>query len=389
MHFLNNEFKMVAKTIFGLEEVLAAELLRLGAKSIEIHNRAVSFVGDIGFLYKSNLCLRTAMKILVPFETFSIESAEDLYSSIKKIKWENFFTENESFAINSVVSSDIFNHSNFPTLKAKDAIVDRFREMGGTRPNVDTENPDLRINIHITGQEVIVSLDSSGDSLHKRGYRDKTNLAPINEVLAAGLVLLSGWEYHQPLIDGMCGSGTILIEAALHANNIPPGYYRSSYAFQKWKNYDESLWNLIYDSTLSKIKDREVAIYGCEISRNVQRKAVENIHLAKVEDVIEIKTISFQEFDPPQRRGVVIMNPPYGERMDKEEDIMALYKSIGDTLKLKYEGYDAWVISSNINALKHIGLRPSRKITVFNGPLECKFMKFEMYRGTKKIHKLV
>jgi putative N6-adenine-specific DNA methylase len=241
------------------------------------------------------------------------------------------------------------------------------------------------------GDNCTVAFDSSGESLHKRGYRDKTNLAPLNEVLAAGMILLTGWDKRTTFIDPMCGSGTILIEAAMIANNIPPGYYRDEYGFENWKKFmafDDELFNMIFDSAINKITNHEQKIIGCEISRNVSKKAKENIKHAKVDDVVTIQTGPMQEMEVPAGRGVVLMNPPYGERMVKD-NIEELYKSIGDTFKKNFQGYDCWVISSNIEAFKHVGLRPSRKITLFNGQLECKFMKYEMYQGTKKIHKLI
>lgn len=381
------DFKMVAKTIFGLEEILAAELQKLGAKDVEAHNRAVSFKGDKGFMYKANLSLRTALRILKPIKTFEVKNEQSLYDEIQKIAWDEYITFKDTIAIDTVLTTDLFSHSQFISQKAKDAIADQFRTKYDARPSVDLDHPTLRINLHIFGITCTVSLDSSGESLHKRGYRDKTNLAPMNEVLAAGLVLLSGWDKRSHFIDPMCGSGTILIEAALFANNIPPGYFRKEFGFERWKDFDKELWDLIFDSAVSKITDYDQKLLGGEISKNVAKIAKENVKLAKVDDVVTITPSSFEEFDPPPGRGTVIMNPPYGERMDKD-DLETLYKSIGDTLKKKYKGYTAWIISSNMEAFKFIGLRPTRKITVFNGPLECKFMRFEMYEGTKKIHKI-
>lgn len=382
------DFKMVAKTVFGLEEILYDELQKLGAKDLEKHNRAISFTGDQGFMYKANLSLRTALRILKPIKTFAVLNEAQLYDEIKKINWDEYLTSKDTLAIDCVLSSDRFSHSQFLSQKAKDAIVDQFREKYGERPSVDLDLPTLRINLHISGDNCTVSLDSSGESLHKRGYRDKTNLAPINEVLAAGLVLLSGWDKRSPFVDPMCGSATILIEAALIACNIPPGYFKEEFGFQRWKDYDEELWDLIYKTTMKKIEDSPVELVGVEISRNVAKKAKENIKLAKVDHLITIHNTAFQDFDPPAGPGVLVMNPPYGERMNLEEDINALYKSIGDTLKKKYKGYRAWVISSNLEAFKNVGLKPSRKIPVFNGQLECRYMCYNMYEGTKKIHKL-
>ena len=382
---------MIAKTIFGLEEILSTELQRLGAKDVEIHNRAVSFTGDKGFMYKANLCLRTALRILVPIESFKVRDEKSLYESIQSINWENYMDVTDTLAIDTVLSSELFTHSQYLSQKAKDAIVDQFRAKHGERPSVDLDKPTLRIHLHVVGDNCTVAFDSSGESLHKRGYRDKTNLAPLNEVLAAGMILLTGWDKRTTFIDPMCGSGTILIEAAMIANNIPPGYYRDEYGFENWRKFmafDEELFNMIFDSAINKITNHEQKIIGCEISRNVSKKAKENIKHAKVDDVVTIQTGPMQEMEVPPGRGVVLMNPPYGERMVKD-NIEELYKSIGDTFKKNFQGYDCWVISSNIEAFKHVGLRPSRKITLFNGQLECKFMKYEMYQGTKKIHKLV
>ncbi len=384
------DFKMIAKTIFGLEEVLSTELQRLGARNVEVLNRAVSFTGDKGFMYKANLCLRTALRILVPIETFKVSDEKSLYEGIQSINWENYLDVTDTLAIDTVLSSDLFTHSQYLSQKAKDAIVDQFRAKHGERPSVDLDNPTLRIHLHVFADTCTVAFDSSGESLHKRGYRDKTNLAPLNEVLAAGMILLSGWDKRSTFIDPMCGSGTLLIEAAMIANNIPPGYYREEYGFEKWKKFmafDQELFNMIFDSAINKITNHEQKIIGCDISRNVAKKAKENVKLAKVDDIVTIQTCAMQDMEVPAGRGVVVMNPPYGERMVKD-NIEELYKSIGDTFKKNFSGFDCWVISSNMEAFKHVGLRPSRKIALFNGPLECRFMKYEMYQGTKKTHKL-
>lgn len=378
------DFRMVAKTIFGLEDTLAEELLRLGAKQIEKHKGAVSFVGDKGFMYKANFNLRTALRILKPIRNFEVKSEQQLYNEIQKINWSQYLEATDTLALDCVLSSDRFTNSHFLSLKAKDAIVDQFREKFGERPSVELKNPTLRIHLHVHKDTCSVALDTSGESLHKRGYRDKTNLAPINEVLAAGLVLMSGWDKTSPLIDPMCGSATILIEAALIAHNIPPGYYRKIYGFQQWKDYDPALWDIIYNSSIKKINDHPVQITGVDISSNVARIARENVKLAQLEEIITIENSSFQEFQPAAGAGLLIMNPPYGERLFEKEDTNTLYQTIGDTLKEKYKGYTAWIISSNREALKKVGLHPTKKITVFNGQLECRFMRFEMYAGTKR-----
>jgi putative N6-adenine-specific DNA methylase len=373
-----------------LEEVLSQESQRLGARNIELHNRAVSFTGDLGFLYKANLSLRTALRVLVPFKTFKVTDEKSLYTAIQSINWENYMNVTDTLAIDTVVHSERFTHSQYLSQKTKDAIVDQFRDKTGERPSVDLDKPTLRIHLHVVDDVATLAFDSSGESLHKRGYRDKTNLAPINEVLAAGLVLLTGWDKRTNFIDPMCGSGTILIEAALIANNIPPGYYREEFGFQRWEKFmpfDEALWDTIFDAAINKITDHKQQILGGELSANVAKKAKENCKLAKVEDVVSIRTCDMKDFEVPPGKGVVVINPPYGERMVKD-NIEELYKMMGDTFKQKFAGYDCWILSSNMEAFKHVGLRPTRKITLFNGQLECKFMKYEVYEGTKKIHKL-
>lgn len=381
-----SELTLIAKTITGLEPVLAEELLKIGGRDIVQLHRAVKFTGDKGTIYKANLNLHTALRILVPVHQFTVKDEQDLYKKIFNMAWEDYMSEDASLAIDTVLSTKLFNHSQYISQKTKDAIADRFRERTGKRPDVDLKNPVLRINIHIHEETCDVSLDSSGESLHKRGYREKTNLAPMNEVLAAGLVKLTGWDGKTPLIDPMCGSGTILVEAALIAARIPPGYYRESFGFMKWKHflpYDENLWQTIYDASVSKIETAQITILGGDLSHNVIRKAKENIKSAGVEDMVTVNTGDLTSFEPPSVRGIVIVNPPYGERMDRD-DLATLYQSIGDTFKKKFSGYDCWLITSNKEALKHVGLKTSRRIPVFNGPLECRFVKYEMYSGSRK-----
>jgi putative N6-adenine-specific DNA methylase len=390
MNETTDDLRLVAKTIFGLEETLANELKKLGARDVETHNRAVSFMGDKGMIYKSNLCLRTALRILVPIAQFEVSDETSLYNEIKNIDWEQYMDVDDTLAIDCVLNTPLFNHSQYISQKTKDAIADWFRERHNKRPSVDLEKPVLRINLHIHNSTCNLSLDSSGESLHKRGYREKTNLAPINEVLAAGLVLLTGWNKNSNFIDPMCGSGTILIEAALIAANIPPGYYREDFGFMRWQRFmafDEELWKTIYDAAIGRIVTDTPKLCGGEISHHVARKAKENIKRAKVEDMVHIRECDMKDFEAPEGGGVVVINPPYGERMSKD-NIAELYKGMGDTFKKRFTGYDCWIISANMEALKQIGLRPSRKIAVYNGQLECRFMKYEMYSGTKKIHKL-
>lgn len=378
-------FRMTAQTMYGLEDLLVAELEALGAVDVEKHNRAVVFQGDEACMYRANLCLRTALRILVPIKSFQVEHEEDLYYGIKRIRWEMFMDVDDTLSVHCTLHSELFNHSQFLALKAKDAIVDRFREHYGRRPNVELEDPTLRIHLHVHGDTCLVSLDSSGGSLHKRGYRDHTNLAPINEVLAAGLVMLSGWDPGTSFVDPMCGSGTILIEAAMLAGNIPPGIHRQQFGFQHWKDYDPQIWNMVREEAVEAIdRSERPLLIGGEISPHVARKAESNIASAGLKKRIRIVNTAFQELPAPAENGTLILNPPYGERMDKDEDIDGVYKMIGDTLKKNWAGWTAWMITSNLEAAKQVRLTPKPRIKVFNGSLDCRFMRYELYSGTRR-----
>jgi len=378
---------MLAKTMFGFEELLANELLTLGARDIKVGVRNVSFVGDMGFMYKANLALRTTVRILKPIRSFKVLSENDLYRQLQNIKWDDFLNVNGTFAVDAVANSDNFTHSHYLALKSKDAIADYFRSKFGRRPNVDIKHPDLQVNIHIQKDYCTVSLDSSGDSLHKRGYRSATNIAPINEVLAAGLVLLSGYDGTQNFMDPMCGSGTILIEAAMIANNIPANINRKEFGFEKWNDFDETLFNKIRNSLLNKIKDSHAVIIGYDKAPSAIRKANDNIKNAHLEDFIKVKQVDFFHSEKEiEGKTILIFNPPYGERL--EIDVPFFYKKIGDTLKGGYTNTNAWLITSDFtNGLKNVGLRTSKKIKLFNGKLECRFVKYEMYEGSRKVKK--
>ncbi len=374
---------MIAKTLYGFESILAKELLDLGAMEIKEGNRMVSFVGDKGFMYKANLCLRTAIKILKPYESFKANSEQELYDNIKRLPWEKFLDVKGSLAIDSAVHSDIFTHSQYVALKTKDAIVDRFREKFGERPDVDLDFPDLRINIHIENNFCNVSLDSSGDSLHKRGYRSATNIAPINEVLAAGMLLMSGWDGQCDFLDPMCGSGTIPIEAAMIACNIPPNLNRKEFAFEKWSDWDEDLYEKIEESALKKVRDFHFKIKAYDKAPSAVMKAKDNVKNANLSDFIEIQQKSFFESEKENEGYLhMLFNPPYGERL--EIDIEEFYGKIGDTLKQNYPGTHAWFIATNFDAIKSVGLRASRKIKLYNGPLEGRLLKYVLYEGSKK-----
>ena len=375
---------MVAKTFFGFEEILATELRNLGAQKVVIANRMVSFYGDTGFMYKANLCLRTALKILKPITSKRIRNEKELYNFIQSIKWDEFMNSDDTFAIYSTVNSTIFNHSQFISLKSKDAIVDKFRNETGKRPSVDTEYPDLTIDIHIQQDMCTISLDSSGGSLHHRGYRSATNIAPINEVLAAGLLLLSGWDGQCDFLDPMCGSGTLLIEATMIACNIPANINRKEFAFEKWLDWDLDLFEKIEEACLKKTRDFHHSIVGFDKAPSVIRKAKDNIENANLSDFIKVKEGDFFESEKEGENHLhMVFNPPYGERLELL-DIEKFYGQIGDTLKKNYPGTNAWFITSNLEGVKYVGLRPSRKIKVFNGKLESRLLKYVMYEGSKK-----
>ncbi len=380
------KFEIVVKTLFGFEEILAAELREIGASDIEILTRAVKFKGNNELLYKSNLLLRTAIKVLKPIASFNANNEEQLYQKVRGIDWSEYMTVDDTLAIDGITFSDVFTHSQYIALKTKDAIVDQFRDKFGVRPNVDIENPNLRINVHIADTTVSISLDSSGKSLGKRGYKTEQNAAPLSEVMAAGIIMLSGWDKSRPFIDPMCGSGTIPIEAALIARNIPAGNFRH-FTFENWKDFDASLWEEIKREANAKIVPYNSKIMGFDIDSKTVRIARDNAKRAGVDDIVEVEHMDFFETSPGLDNAHLVMNPPYGERLEEKEDMIDLYKAIGDHFKQHYNGCDAWVLSGNLDAIKFIGLRPSRKIWLYNGPIECKLHKFEMYRGSKKASK--
>jgi putative N6-adenine-specific DNA methylase len=375
----------IAKTIAGLETVLADELTALGAANIQILTRAVSFEGDQRMLYKANYCLRTAQRILVPIFSFQMADEDDLYAQVNAYAWENHLSLLKTLAVDAVVNGSELTHSHYVALLTKDAIVDRFRTISnGRRPSVDTENPHVRINIHINGSVCDVSIDSSGVSLHKRGYRASNAEAPLSEVLAAGLILLTGWKRDCHFIDPMCGSGTLLIEAAMIANNFPAGMYRKEFGFMHWPDFDAALWDEVTTEALSEQTEFEYQIIGSDISPKNLASARANVKSARLHKDIRLFVSPFAALQPPDKKpGLLVINPPYGERI-RLNDIIGLYRSIGDTLKREFAGYQAWVISSDQKALSFIGLRPSAKLPVFNGQLECRYVHFDLYQGSKR-----
>jgi putative N6-adenine-specific DNA methylase len=380
---MEDNYKMVAKTLFGFEELLEKELVQLGAMHVKKGVRNVSFEGDKGFMYKANLGLRTAIKILKPIKTFKVLNEQDLYDQVYKMSWDKYMKCSGTLAVGATLNSQVFTHSHYVSLKTKDAIVDKFRDTDGERPNIDLRFPDLKINVHIDRQVCTISLDSSGESLHKRGYKTATNIAPINEVLAAGLVMLSGWDGQSDFMDPMCGSGTILAEAAMIACNIPPNLMRKEFAFERWSDWDVELFEKIEASLLSKTRDFHHKMIGYDKSPSAVAKAKDNIKNAHLDEFI---TIKHEDFFKTQKGGEnklhMVFNPPYGERLDI--DMEEFYKYIGDTLKQGYPGTDSWFITSNLEALKHVGLRPSRKIHLVNAKLEARLVKYVMYEGSKK-----
>ncbi len=389
------KFKMVAKTMVNLEEVLADELRALGAENVTVGARAVEFEGDMRLLYRANYCCRTALAILKPFAEFDANDDQELYDQVYKIRWEKILDVDGTFMIDSTTSGEVFTHSYYAALKTKDAIVDRFRRNFGKRPNIDTEQPDYKFNLHIRDNHVTLLMNASGDSLHKRGYRQGVGVAPINEVLAAGLLKLAGWDQAVKqsndqaitnFYDPMCGSGTMLIEAAMMANNIPAQYYRNRFGFMRWKEFNLGEWKSVKNEEDRKIGafDFEGEIWGNDIDEQVIAQCEKNLEYTKLHKDVILHIGDFADQEPPEGQTLIVTNPPYGERI-KVEDLNAMYEKLGDTFKQKYGAdCDVWLITSDFEAMKHIGLHPSKKIPVQNGSLDCRFLHFELYDGSKK-----
>ena len=381
----NNKFKLIAKTFQGVEEELATEISQLGGEEITIGKRMVSFVGDKELMYRANFFCRTALRILKPIYTFEANDTDELYSKIKEYDWSSIMTSKSTFTIDSVVNSDEFRNSRFVTYRVKDAIVDYFTDRGKDRPSVRLTNPDLYINIHISHNECTISLDSSGESLHKRGYRVAQTEAPINEVLAAAMLLKAGWDGSSDFVDPMCGSGTILIEAAMIATNTAPGLYRQGYAFEKWNDFDADLLQEIYNDDSAE-REFTNKIFGADINPQVIEVARQNIKGAGMERYITLETRSIQRWEEAPQNCLVVTNPPYGERL-KPRDLEEIYASLGEKLKHIFTGCSAWIISSSREGFDKIGLKPSQKIKMMNGSLECEFREYQIFGGTYSQHK--
>jgi putative N6-adenine-specific DNA methylase len=374
--------ELIAKTLFGLEDLLAKELIELGANDLAIGNRMVSFTGDQALMYKTNYHCRTALRILRPILAFSAKDPDEVYEKIKAVDWDQYLPEKKTFAIDAVVYSEAFNHSKFVSYRVKDAIVDWFTERGKPRPSVRLNNPDIQFHLHISHTDCTLALDSSGESLHKRGYRAEETEAPINEVLAAGMILKTGWAGECPLVDPMCGSGTLLIEAALIAMNIAPGVFRSSYAFEKWDDFDADLFEDI-SSDDSKERSFPFKLYGSDVSPRAIQIAAKNVRNAGLSKYIELKVLPIQEISDVPEKGIMITNPPYGERLNPR-DLMQLYSIIGERMKHVFTGYEAWVISASEEGFENIGLRPDACYKLFNGALECEYRKYTLFEGKQK-----
>lgn len=382
---VNDKFEMVAKTFAGLEYVLAEELRGLGAENVEPGKRMVSFYGNLETLYRANLCCRTALRILKPFYSFKAKDPEELYEKTKDFDWSSLLSLDKTFAIDTTAYSEELTHSRYITYRVKDAIVDWFKDRYGAdkRPGVRLQDADVLINVHVSGTDVTLSLDSSGESLHKRGYRVAQTEAPINEVLAAGIILLSGWRGETPFVDPMCGSGTFLVEAALIAANINPGIYRRSFAFENWKDFDSELYDRLYSDDSAE-REITVPIIGADISPRAIAIAEQNLKSAGVARHVELKVMPISKWEEvPQPAGVVVTNPPYGERISAP-DMDALYETIGTKLKRVFTGWHAWIIGYRDEYFRKISLAPSQRIPLYNGALECELREYVIFEGDRK-----
>jgi putative N6-adenine-specific DNA methylase len=384
---ISQNHTFIAKTPFGLEDTLAQEIRELGAKDIEILTRAVKFKGNLELLYKANIHLRTALRIIIPIEKFNAGSYDELYENAKKIHWDKYLTPKHSFFIDNNISSKLFTNGHYAALKLKDAIADFFREKYQVRPSIDKESADYRFNLHIYNKQCTISLDSSGESLHKRGYKIKNTQAPLNEVLAAGMILLSGWDKSSPFVDPMCGSGTLPIEAALIAHGIPPGIYREEFGFMRWSNYNDALFEKVIEPYEDLKPSKKIQIKGSDISESAVEVSKNNAENAGLKEVIDFEIKAIENFKPPQnQKGTAIINPPYDVKL-KHTHIEDFYKNIGDLLKNNFSGMDVWIFSGNKSAIKKIGLHANKKITLYNGALECKFHYYPIYKGSLKSKK--
>lgn len=378
---MSETFEMVAKTFQGLEGVLSDELVALGAQDVQQGRRMVAFKGDKELMYRANFCLRTALRVLKPFYKFKSTDADDLYEQVKQYHWEDILSENSTFSIDCTVNSESFKHSRFVTYRVKDGIADYFMERSGKRPSIRLTGPDYHFNVHINGNDVTISLDSSGEPLYKRGWRVAQTDAPINEVLAAGIIKLSGWDGESNFVDPMCGSGTFLIEAALIAANINPGVYRQEYAFQKWPDYDADLFEAIYNDDSGE-REFTHKIYGYDILGKAVAATNANVKNAGLTQYIEVERKPIEEQESAPEKGVLISNPPYGERLTSDE-LPQLYATLGNKLKKVYVGYDCWlIVGSNKELIDNLGLKASLHYPLLNGDIECELREYVIFDGS-------
>jgi putative N6-adenine-specific DNA methylase len=382
---LQNE-EILVRTYAGLEPILTEEIRKLGGIDPEPLVRGVVCKGDLGFVYKLNLACRTGLRVLTPIGRFTFENNDTFYQGVFDLPWHEHFDVDKTMIIDSLLFSDMFNNSMFVSQLTKDAIADRFRKEVGKRPFIDSRTPDVYVSVYIRNRDVTIYLDSSGESLHRRGYRESQIKAPLSEVMAAGIILMSGWTHHFPLYDPMCGSGTFSTEAALIADQIPPGIFRKGFAFEHWKNFDQELFDTILQGLTSRIQQTKPQIFASDKSRTAIMIAKENAEKAGLEDVISFQPIAFERLPAPERKSFIFMNPPYGERLEVS-NLDELYARIGTTLKHTFAGSEAWVFSSGVETFHQIGLKPSKKYKLYNGSLECLLMRFEMYDGSKKAAK--
>lgn len=366
----------------GLEPILAKELIQLGANNVQTGRRMVSFTGDKRLMYRANFHLRTAIRILKPIKHFKAKSADDVYNRVREIDWTQYLGLDKTFAVDSVVFSEEFKHSKFVAYKVKDAIVDQFRENTGKRPNISVSNPDIRLNMHIAEDDCTLSLDSSGESLHRRGYRQESVEAPLNEVLAAAIIMMTGWKGDCDFIDPMCGSGTLLVEAALIAQNMAPGLFRKEFAFEKWPDFDKELFDEIYNDDSAE-REFKHHIYGYDIDIKAVNTARLNVKAAGLSNIVTVEEADFKDFVQPKEKSIIVMNPPYGERISTP-DLLGTYRTIGERLKHHFLDNEAWVLSYREECFDQIGLKPSIKIPLYNGSLECELRKYQIFNGKLK-----
>lgn len=378
-----NRFPLVVQTLQGLEDVLAAELSRIGGNDIKPAKRAVYCTADMDLVYKANIRLRTALRVLVPLRNFQARDEDALYAGAKAIDWISWFGPDKTFAVKATTTGPVHTHSQYAALKVKDAIADHFREKLGVRPDVDKQKADIIVHLRIYNEEVNISLDSSGEPLNRRGYRHQLAEAPLNESLAAGMLLLAGYDGRTAFVDGMCGSGTLPIEAALIARNIAPGLLRDNFAFMHWKNYDEALFRLIHNATVERIRDCDKPVVGIEKDFATVNMARESAVKAGVDDLIDFRFGDFLHETPPPAPGLLVMNPPYDERL-RLRDAAKFYSDIGARFKNAYAGYACWVLSGHLEAMHEIGLRSFQTYHLVNGMLQCRYSGYRMYTGSAR-----